>query len=150
MVKWNAPLALLTLALGLGACASPPSEIPGTYVSAKQFADLNCDGLEHALEENAQRASALQFQLQNKANVDATQAGIGVLVWPMFLFLEGGDGADASEYAHLKGERKALVSVVKQKKCAIDLEQTNVIAQPCTGDATDCPPALARRFPMLR
>ena len=47
------------------------------------------------------------------------QMGVGlVLFWPTLFFLEGGDGAEAAEYARLKGERDALEQAYTQKKCS--------------------------------
>jgi hypothetical protein len=44
--------------------------------------------------------------------------GIGlVLFWPALLFLEGGDGPEATEYANLKGEYEALRENSVSKKC---------------------------------
>lgn len=139
------PLALVT------ACASPPDQIPATYVSGRTYAAMDCTQLEGALEANAERAGELRFQLQDKANVDATQAGIGVIFWPTLLFLEGGDGDDAKEYARLKGERKALVAAVRDKACPIDLDKTDMTADACDPKRGEkCPSALARRIPALR
>lgn len=143
--------ALLAPIAVLAACASPPDQIPATYVSGRAYAAMDCPQLDDALEANAQRAGELRFQLQNKANVDATQAGIGVVIWPLFLFLEGGDGDDAKEYARLKGERGALVAAVRDKGCPIDLDKTDMTAAACDPKRGEtCPPALARRIPALR
>lgn len=46
--------------------------------------------------------------------------GIGLAVfWPALLFLEGGDGPEATEYAQLKGEYEALRQNSVQKRCGI-------------------------------
>lgn len=143
--------ALLSPLLLLAACASPPDQIPATYVSGKAYTALGCPELESALETNAERAGELRFQLQDKANIDATQAGIGVIFFPTLLFLEGGDGDDAKEYARLKGERKALVAAVRDKGCPIDLERTDMTAAACDARRGEkCPPAFVQRIPALR
>ena len=48
--------------------------------------------------------------------------GIGlILFWPALFFLEGGDGVNASQYSHLKGEFEALEQVAIQKDCGIKI-----------------------------
>ncbi len=65
----------------------------------------------------------LHAQLKSTADADAAQMGIGlVLFWPTLLFLEGGDGPEAQEYARLKGERDAIEAVSIRKKCGIEFK----------------------------
>jgi hypothetical protein len=45
-----------------------------------------------------------------------------VLFWPALFFLEGGDGAEAQEYARLKGEFDALQQMSVQKRCNLPQE----------------------------
>lgn len=53
----------------------------------------------------SRRAGELQASLKQKADGDAMQMGVGMLLfWPALFFLEGGDGAQAQEYSRLKGE----------------------------------------------
>jgi hypothetical protein len=60
---------------------------------------------------------ALRGQLDENATGDAVARGVGlVLFWPALLFMEG-DGPEAQEYAHLKGEYEALQQTAIQKKC---------------------------------
>lgn len=140
----------------LGACASPPEDIPATYVSMKSYAGLDCAQIEAELESNAVEISELQFVLKDKANVDAAQMGIGVVFFPTLLFLEGGDGEDAKQYARLKGERRALAGQVSKKSCPIDLNETDMTlaAEACRKNAEagekECPPAIVRRIPLLQ
>jgi len=143
-----AGLALATL---LSACASPPDDIPATYVSDRPFRSQDCAQLDDALEKNAEQAGSLRFDLHNKANVDAAQTGIALIFLPTLLFLEGGDGEDAQEYARLKGERKALAAVVRDKGCDIDLEKTDVTAKACDpARGEKCHPALLQRIHRLK
>lgn len=149
-MKFKIVLSAAVTATLLSACASPPHTIPAAYVSDRPFQEKSCAALEADLERNAEQASPLQFDLKDKANVDAVQAGLTVLFFPMAIFLEGGDGDDAREYARLKGERKALVSAVKAKNCAIDLSKTDVMAAPCIpSKGKKCPSTLEQRLPIL-
>ena len=66
----------------------------------------------------SKRTTKLYQSLDKKADNDAAQMGIGlVLFWPALLFLEGGDGPEAQEYSNLKGEFEALRTAAVQKKC---------------------------------
>jgi len=147
---------VILLAAGLGACASPPEDIPATYVSMKTYAGLTCEQIEAELESNAEKTSELQFILKDKADVDAAQMGIGVIFFPTLLFLEGGSGEEAKEFARLKGARRALSGQVGKQDCAIDLNDTDVTlaAEACRDNAQhggkECPPAIVRRVPLLR
>ncbi|MDC1214123.1 hypothetical protein N8000_06600 [Rhodospirillales bacterium] len=67
------------------------------------------------------RVNELHSQLEETADNDAAQMGVGlILFWPTLFFLEGGDGPQAQEYAKLKGERDAIEKVAVIKKCAIE------------------------------
>lgn len=140
----------------LMACASPPEDIPAVYVPMKTYAGLDCGKIGEKLESNAEETSQLQFILKDKSNVDAAQMGIGVILWPTLLFLEGGDGEDAKQYAQLKGERRALAGQVVKKDCPIDLDDTDVTLawENCRKNAetgkNECPPAIVRRIPLLQ
>ena len=66
------------------------------------------------------RTGDLYIQLKTKADNDAAQMGIGlVLFWPALFFLQGGDGPEAIEYARLKGEYDALHKNAVQRKCLL-------------------------------
>ncbi|NQU56347.1 MAG: hypothetical protein HQ513_03870 [Rhodospirillales bacterium] len=149
------PSAFLLLVM-LTACASPPAEIPAAYVPMKTYAALACEQIQAELESNAEETSLLQFSLQDKANIDAAQMGIGFIFFPTLLFLEGGDGKDARQYAQLKGERRALAGQVAKKSCPIDLNDTDLTlaSEACRNNTNagqeECPPAIVRRIPLLQ
>ncbi len=66
------------------------------------------------------RTNELYGQLEKKADNDGAQMAVGlILFWPTLFFLEGGDGAQASEYAKLKGERQAVEHQAILKECSI-------------------------------
>ena len=70
------------------------------------------------LDRVTRRATELHQSLKKEADADAAQMAVGlVLFWPTLLFIEGGDGPEATEYARLKGERDTLERAVIMKKC---------------------------------
>ena len=57
---------------------------------------------------------------KKEASNDSVQTTVGVILFfPALFFLEGGDGAQATEYQKLKGEYEALEKVAVQKKCNV-------------------------------
>lgn len=121
------------VALALTGCATKPEKIAAQYVSPTQYKNFDCDqiGLERAAMER--RTNELFDSLKKEARGDAWQMGIGLAVfWPALLFLEGGDGAEASEYARLKGEYEALRVNSVQRKCDLGFSDDlkDVVKQP--------------------
>lgn len=101
----------LLVAVALAGCATSPSKIQPAYVSPTKYRSFTCEQIaqEQALVDA--KAADLHKKLKRKADTDAFEATAGaLLVWPMLLFLSGGDGPEAAEYAQLKGERDALAS----------------------------------------
>ena len=116
--------AVSVVALALGACASSPEKIQTTYVSPLQYQDYSCPQVAAELSRVTRRAGELQGSLKKDADADAWQVGVGlILLWPVLLALEGGDGPEAAEYSRLKGERDALEQVAIQKNCGIQVEE---------------------------
>ena len=116
-------VALLTLAaVAMAGCASSSKDIATTYISPLQYQSFDCNQVGAELQRVTRRAGELQVSIDKEAGNDAAQMGIGlVLFWPALLFLEGGDGPDAAEYARLKGERDALEQAAIQKSCGITI-----------------------------
>ncbi|MDP6707313.1 MAG: hypothetical protein QF893_13300 [Alphaproteobacteria bacterium] len=107
-------------------CASQPDDIQTSYVSPVQYENYDCQQIQAEMQRVSNRASNLRGDLKKKADNDAIQMGVGlVLFWPTLFFLEGGDGAEASEYARLKGEKEALEKVSIQKKCGVGFGRTS-------------------------
>ena len=101
-------------------CASSPDKIQTAYVSPLQYKDYDCEQISGELMRVSRRAGELQGNLQKTADNDTAQMAVGmVLFWPALFFLEGGDGAEATEYARLKGERDTLEKLGIERKCAI-------------------------------
>ena len=109
--------AVATALFGMGGCASPPDEIPTADISTFQFEEMSCDRLTKEYNRKKERGAELHEVLQEEADADKTQAAVGFILWPTWLFLEGGDDARASEYSRLKGEAEAIESVMLDKGC---------------------------------
>ena len=108
----------------LGACATSPDELPTASVSSLQYQDHNCRQIAAEVERVERQVNELYYRLDKKASNDATQMGVGlILFWPTLFFLEGGDGPEAAEYSRLKGEMEALEKVSIKKKCGIDFPE---------------------------
>ena len=113
-------MAAATLLVGF---ASQPEEIAPQYVSSIQYQDYDCKQLGGEVARVSRRVSELHASLEKTADNDAAQMGVGlILFWPTLFFLEGGDGAQAQEYARLKGERDAIEQISVKKKCGIDFQ----------------------------
>jgi len=73
---------------------------------------VNCQRLIRERNEIERRTSVLEASLQKKANIDAMQLGVGlVLFWPALFLLEFGDGPEAMEYQRLAGQLYAMKQV---------------------------------------
>lgn len=111
-------LAALIAGLALlASCATPPSKIQSAYVSPFQYSAYTCDQIDNEIIAVDTRADALARRLHRRASYDAQRMGVGLLIaWPALLFLSGGDGPQATEYAQLKGQKDALL--VARNGCA--------------------------------
>ncbi|KRT54308.1 hypothetical protein Ga0074115_10469 [endosymbiont of Ridgeia piscesae] len=108
-----------SLALMAG-CASQPEEVSAAYVSPVKYMNYDCEQITFEMDHVSKRTLNLYRKLKDKADSDAVQMGVGlVLFWPALLFLEGGDGPEAVEYANLKGEFEALRSTAREKHCSM-------------------------------
>lgn len=108
----------IAMAAFLGGCASQPKEIPAQSVSTIQYNNYSCPQVSQEAERVSGRVNELYSSLKKKADNDAVQMGVGlILFWPTLFLLEGGDGPEAQEYARLKGEHAALEKVSIQKDC---------------------------------
>jgi hypothetical protein len=117
-------LGLITavIAISLTGCATSPDELTTSYVSPAKYMNYDCQQIIMEMDHVSNRTVYLYESLDKKADNDAAQLGIGlVLFWPALFFLEGGDGPEANEYSNLKGEYEALRKVAVQNKCGPDL-----------------------------
>ena len=118
-IKSFVVLLLVTLLVG---CATAPEKLGATYVSPLQYKDYTCDQIGMEMQRVSRKVAELRGTLDKDASNDAAQMGIGlILFWPALFFLEGGDGVNASQYSHLKGEFEALEQVAIQKDCGIKI-----------------------------
>ena len=102
----------------IAGCASDPKDIQASYVSPLEYQNHDCDQVSAELRRVSRRTSQLFGQLDETHSNDQAQMAVGMLLfWPTLFFLEGGDGAQAAEYARLKGEVDALEKVAIAKKC---------------------------------
>lgn len=105
-------------ALTMAGCASQPKDIPVQSVSTIQYEQYTCPQIGTEAERVAQRAENLYISLKKRADNDAGQMAVGMLLfWPTLFMLEGGDGPEAQEYARLRGEYSALEKVATKKSC---------------------------------
>lgn len=112
-------LPLLAI-LCLTACATAPDKIAAADVSPLQYQGYSCKQIGAELGRIEKKVNTLYYKLDKTASNDNAQMGVGlILFWPTLFFLEGGDGAEAAEYARMKGEIDALESVSIQKNCGI-------------------------------
>ena len=119
----------VAVALLMG-CASQPEDIATSYVSSNHYNNFSCEQLATEATRVSLRVYELSGALEKKANDDAVQMGIGlVLFWPVLFFLEGGDGTQAQEYARLKGERDAIQQSMTAKDCSSSNAQELPIKQ---------------------
>lgn len=101
-------------------CASKPEEIQTAYVSPIKYKDYTCKQIGMELTYVSSETNNLYNVLKKKADDDAMQMGVGlILLWPTLFFLEGGDGPEATQFATLKGEDKALRKTMISKSCQI-------------------------------
>lgn len=131
----------------LSGCASRPTEIQAQYVSPLQYKDYDCDQVSAELGRISRKTAQLFGQLDKTASNDEAQMAVGmILFWPALFFLEGGDGAEAAEYARLKGEFDALEQAAIQKKCdmsefeAIREQEAKMIEEAEKKNQEDCDP----------
>ena len=108
----------IVLVIGISGCASAPEDIAAAYVSPNEYNGFTCDELEDEMRALSRKVAILTGKLDEEANSDNIQMGVGlVLFWPALLFLEGGDGAEAAEYALLKGKYEAVDIKYTRNKC---------------------------------
>lgn len=106
------------IAVGLSGCASPARDIQSSYVSPNEYSGMTCDQMRDEMRGISSRVGLLGGQLDEEADADKWQMGVGlVLFWPALFFLEGGDGAQAAEYAQLKGKYEAVDTQYRRANC---------------------------------
>ena len=103
-------------------------------ISPTEYGGYTCVQLVDEMRGLSKQVSLLTGQIDEEADADAWQMGVGmVLFWPALFFLEGGDGAQAQEYAELKGRYSAVETQYKRTNCG---ESTRKPVQPATNAMT--------------
>jgi hypothetical protein len=108
---------LTTLAI-VTSCASQPEDLQTAYISPVKYVNYDCQQIAMEADAVQTRTAQLYQNLKRKANTDAWQMGVGlVLLWPVLFTLEGGDGPEAAEYSRLTGEYAALQTAAVESRC---------------------------------
>jgi hypothetical protein len=116
----------------LAGCASPAASIKPSYVSTVAYQGLSCKQLATEAEVLSSRAAEAYGAQDQKAAGDAIAVGVAMVVfWPA-AFLIGGDGAQATEVARLKGEMEAIEAASRRKGCGIVFKRPEPTAKPNT------------------
>ncbi len=113
------PVLVISMFLVIG-CATSPDKLPTTYISPLKYKKYDCDQLTEEIDHVSHRAAELYTSLDKKADNDAAQVGASIILWPTLLFLEGGDGPEATEYSNMKGEFEAIRVAMLRKKCSTE------------------------------
>lgn len=115
-MKHYTTAALLVAAMGLSACATPPSEIQPAFVSTAQYSGYSCSALNaEAIRVNRELQAATGRQ-QQAANNDATMTAVAlILFWPAAFFIDGDN--NAPQVAQLMGEANAISEVARSRGC---------------------------------
>ena len=115
------PFILVFLSVIIAGCASNPDKISTAYVSPLKYKDYDCDQIALEMDNISHRTTELYQHLKKERTADDWKMGVGlVLFWPALLFLNGGDGPEATEYSQLKGEYEAVRENSVSKKCGIE------------------------------
>ena len=105
-------------------------------LSPLQYQSYDCNQLQLEAQRVSDRVSSLQGDLSERADNDSAKMGVGlVLFWPTLFFLHG-DGTQATEYAHLKGERDAIEKASIERKCGFHMPEP-AKPQPTTAKLPD-------------
>ena len=110
-------LGFVAAVVSLMGCASSSDEISSAYVSPLEYENYTCKQLAREARRVADRAAMLAGRIDDNARDDKIVAGVGaVLFFPALLFIDG-DGPEATEYAQLKGQHKAIEEETIRRDC---------------------------------
>lgn len=111
-------LAAVALTALLSGCATPPMELGAVYISPVTYKGYTCEQLARETTRMNHKLNRLHGHLKAAADGDTWQLGVGMLLMPpVLLALEGGDGPAASEYALSRGEAEAAHKAANLKNC---------------------------------
>ncbi|MCH8614878.1 hypothetical protein LZ016_01995 [Sphingomonas sp. SM33] len=119
-------VSLVASAALLSGCATSPTKISAAYVSPTTYQNLTCHQIDTEIMAVDTKANELYHRLKRRSSNDSWAMGVGLLVaWPALLFLSGGNGPQAGEYASLKGQKDALIEA--RRHCE-DVQGTRTLA----------------------
>jgi hypothetical protein len=100
----------------VSACATEPSAVAPTYVSANAYSDYSCSQLNSEAEIVSSQLTAATGRQQAAADNDATMTAVSlILFWPAAFFIKGDDASP--ELARLKGTAEAINRAAVHKGC---------------------------------
>jgi hypothetical protein len=98
-------------------CATGSDGIATAYSSPLKYQGYDCQQLAIEDSELASRVSQLKGVIDHRATNDKIAVGVGVVVfWPALFFIKG-DGAEAADYARMKGDHEAITHAAMMKGC---------------------------------
>ena len=110
-------LTALAVAVAVAGCATTPGEIRAASLSPLAYKEYSCAEIAAESGRVSARESELRAVLEERAEADTVQMGVGMLLlWPTLLWLDG-DGVETEEYAKLQRERAALMEAAAAKRC---------------------------------
>lgn len=90
---------------------TPPSQITGSYASGIEYSKYDANQLYHELDSLSRRENDLVVAQNQRIKTSQMQAfwwGFGT-----------GDGIEAAELAHVKGEKEAVKRALQSKGCKV-------------------------------
>ena len=118
-MKYKVVAVALAVGVAVAGCATAPDKIQAASLSPLAYKERSCKEIAAEFNRVSAHARELHAVLKERADTDAAQMGIGMLLlWPTLLWLDG-DGVDTEEYAKLKGEQVALEEAAAAKQCEL-------------------------------
>jgi hypothetical protein len=118
-MKYQIIAFVATLSIIAAGCAKKSDDISARYISPLQYDSYSCRQIGEEAQRVTNQAARLTGLQDKKAQNDAVATGVAlVLFWPAAFFI-GGNGENAAELGHLKGELEALERASIKKNCSI-------------------------------
>ena len=105
-------------------CSKKAHNIGASYVSPITYQSFSCKQVAAEMQRVSARAAQAAGVQNSQATKDTVAMTVGLIVfWPTLFLLSGGDGANATELARLKGTLDALEQVGVRKNCGIQIQR---------------------------
>ena len=128
-------------------CAKPPEKIAASYVSPLLYQNLSCEQLQLEATRVSGRAAELTGAQSNSRGSDAALTAVGiVLFWPALFFI-GGDDAQTTELARVKGEMQAIEQASIANNCGLIFSAAPAV--PAAGSPAPGAPAAKPNPPVV-